>query len=132
MDTTRKVEKYQAWTCTLVVPGDAELPNGFDFPPRDAARNAVLQAGIPVVALFTGWGGTVTEGQLAVIENRDPAPDKTDPARLARFDALAQEIATLADCQIPFYAYGDNEAACDMARRLEAIHGLVAEAPHDA
>lgn len=39
-----------------------------------------------------------------------------------------QDIAKLADFQIPPYAYGDNEAACDMAHRLEQIFRAAREA----
>jgi len=31
------------------------------------------------------------------------------------------EIVKLSDHCIPFYAYGDNEAACDMSHRLQQI-----------
>ena len=34
---------------------------------------------------------------------------------------LVDEINRLCDHQIPFYAYGDNQAACEMASRLAAI-----------
>ena len=40
------------------------------------------------------------------------------------------EIVKLADHCIPFYAYGDNEAACDMSHRLEQVTKL-AEAMRD-
>lgn len=56
--------------------------------------------------------------------------------------AQLDSIDRLADCQIPFYAYGDNEAACEMAHRLSQIRaenrvlralledrGLLIEAP---
>jgi len=31
------VKRYQVWECKIVVPDDAELPDGFDWPPRRAA-----------------------------------------------------------------------------------------------
>lgn len=36
-------------------------------------------------------------------------------------EQLIKQIARLCDHGIPHYAYGDNEAACDMAARLQAI-----------
>lgn len=36
-----------------------------------------------------------------------------------------QQIIELAQHQIPFYAYGNNEAACDMAKRLSEIAEIV-------
>lgn len=35
---------------------------------------------------------------------------------------ILEDIAKTADHQIPFYAYGDNEAACDMDLRLREIY----------
>lgn len=35
---------------------------------------------------------------------------------------VLEDIAKTADHQIPFYAYGDNEAACDMSDRLQEIY----------
>lgn len=50
---------------------------------------------------------------------------------IARHDPHAETLQLLdgiendANHGIPFYAYGDNEAACDMAHRLESILSLV-------
>jgi len=40
------------------------------------------------------------------------------------YKELLSEIANMADCQIPHYAYGDNQAACEMASRLNDIQTL--------
>jgi hypothetical protein len=40
--------------------------------------------------------------------------------------ARADEISRLAKHGIPNYAYGDNEAACDMSSRLDRIAALAA------
>lgn len=63
--------KYRVWDCKIVVPADAELPKGFDLPPRCGAINAVLSHGIKVIACFSGWGGSLTESEENVIENKD-------------------------------------------------------------
>ena len=60
--------KYKVWDCKIVVPYDAELPNGFDSPPRSAAIEAVLDAGIEVIACSSGWGGTLSKKQIELIE----------------------------------------------------------------
>ena len=39
---------------------------------------------------------------------------------------LLEQIYAEADCQIPYYTYGDNEVACDMASRLNRIRELCA------
>lgn len=51
------------------------------------------------------------------------------PAILAKLEAAQsslEEIAMLADHQIPAYAFGDNEAACDLASRVSSIYKLAA------
>ena len=60
--------KYKVWECKIVVPVDAELPDGFDSPPRSAAIDAVIQSGIPVLTCFSGWGGSLTETQEAIVD----------------------------------------------------------------
>jgi len=39
--------------------------------------------------------------------------------------SILEDIANTADHQIPYYAYGDNEAACDMGLRLKEIYDKV-------
>ncbi|KKM64656.1 hypothetical protein LCGC14_1499240 [marine sediment metagenome] len=40
-------------------------------------------------------------------------------------EAMLNEIMQTADHQIPYYAYGDNQAACDMSHRLETIYNTI-------
>lgn len=54
-------EEYQVWCCKIIVPLDAELPNGFDAPPRTAAIKAVEDSGIEVIGCSSGWGGSLTK-----------------------------------------------------------------------
>lgn len=61
-------KKYKVWTCKIVVAGDTELPNGFDAPPRSAAEMAVERHGIKVIANLSGWGGSLTETELEIVE----------------------------------------------------------------
>ena len=65
------VKRYQVWECKIVVPDDAELPDGFDWPPRRAAIKAVEDAGIEVLACFSGWGGALTSVQLEVMKHHE-------------------------------------------------------------
>lgn len=64
----KKATKYQVWYCKIVVPLEANLPNDFDWPPRKAACEAIIDHGIDMVACFSGWGGDLTDGELNVIE----------------------------------------------------------------
>lgn len=57
------MENVKVWECKIIVPADAELPNGFDWPPRSAAIEAVENAGIPVLGCASGWGGSLTKGE---------------------------------------------------------------------
>ena len=62
--------KYQVWDCKIVVPKDVDLPMGFDAPPRRAAVMAVEDAGIPVFACFSGWGGSLNDIELEILEKK--------------------------------------------------------------
>lgn len=67
------MSRYKVWECKIVVPVTAELPFGFDSPPRRAAINAVEAAGIEVLGCFSGWGGHLTSWELIVFdENSSP------------------------------------------------------------
>jgi hypothetical protein len=61
-------EDYKVWECKIVVSANAKLPRAFDGLPRQAAQGAVEEAGIPVVAVLSGWGGELTDGELEAIE----------------------------------------------------------------
>ena len=45
---------------------------------------------------------------------------------------LLSDLMGLADHQIPGYAFGDNEAACDMDMRLKEIYTMAWSALHNA
>lgn len=54
-----------------------------------------------------------------------PAPATKAPRGLRE---ILDDIERAADHQIPFYAYGDNEAGCALARALEQVRNLVGQA----
>jgi len=54
---------YRVWECEIVVAADAVMPDGFDWPPRQAAIDAVGRFGVEVISCFSGWGGTLTEAE---------------------------------------------------------------------
>lgn len=58
----------KVWECKVIVDGDAELPPGFDSPPRRAAVEAVERAGIEVLGCSSGWGGSLTQGEQEAFE----------------------------------------------------------------
>ncbi len=65
------MSKYKVWECKIVVSADAEMPDGFDGPPRQAAQAAVERHGIAVVSCFSGWGGSLTEGERECVGDDD-------------------------------------------------------------
>jgi hypothetical protein len=59
--------KFKVWSCKIVIP-DVEIPDGFDFPPRFGAISVIEENNIKVLACFSGWGGTLTEGEREIVE----------------------------------------------------------------
>lgn len=62
------MSRFKVWECKIVVAGDIEIPDGFDFPPRRAALEAIEAGGIDVISCFSGWGGTLTEMETEIVE----------------------------------------------------------------
>jgi len=65
------MDNYQVWECKIIVSNEAELPLGFDSPPREAAIDAIQDAGIEVLDCFSGWGGKVSKLESAIMEDDD-------------------------------------------------------------
>lgn len=62
------------WECKIGGPS-VVLPSGADGPMREAVESAFRAlVGAPSEFNFSGWGGSLNEGELAVVENRAPAP----------------------------------------------------------
>lgn len=62
------------WFCKIGGPA-AHLPRGSDLPMRRAVERAFEEVtGSERAFTFSGWGGSLTEGERAVIENRQPVP----------------------------------------------------------
>lgn len=61
------MNKYKVWECKIVIPSDAELPDGFDLPPRRAAMGAIEDAGFEVISCFSGWGGSLSKIEIECV-----------------------------------------------------------------
>lgn len=61
-------KNFKVWECKIVVPGDAELPEGFDSPPRRAAIEAIETEGIEVLSCFSCWGGELSAAERKIVE----------------------------------------------------------------
>jgi len=66
------MSKYKVWECKIIVPEGYELPNGFDYPPRDAAIKTIEDAGISVLGCLSGWGGKLTDEERSAIDDDVP------------------------------------------------------------
>lgn len=77
-------QEYNVWECKIMVAGDAELPDGFDHPPRRAAIEAVEAGGVEVVTCFSGWGGKLDEQESAAMKRTKEAMDRMAVARESR------------------------------------------------
>lgn len=42
-------------------------------------------------------------------------------------EEIQKQILELTEHNIPFYAYGDNEAACELSRRLNEVASMVSQ-----
>lgn len=73
-------EQEVIWTCTIGTKRSDVLPNGADSPMRIAVEWAFFNVtGRVPDYLFSGWGAKLTEGQRAVVENREPKYDNGLP-----------------------------------------------------
>ena len=61
------------WTCKIGAVAGRSLPWGADFPMREAISAAYKTlTGVEADFIFSGWGGELTEGERAVVEDRLP------------------------------------------------------------
>ena len=84
------MSRYKVWECKIVVPADTKLPSGFDSPPRSAAQEAVENAGIEVLDVFSGWGGSLDKIELKIVDE--------DYVRFLKSE-LRKKSAALADIE---------------------------------
>jgi hypothetical protein len=91
------------WGCKIGVIGARPLPMGCDAPMRNAVRAAFRDVvGEDAEFTFSGWSETLTEPEMAVVENRLP-----DPAHYA-----AERLRAAAP--------GLLEAAVEFVRKVDA------------
>jgi hypothetical protein len=72
------VKTERIWTCKVggVV---GEVPPGADLPMRQAVERAFQEiTGLEAEFTFSGWGGTLTEPERAVVEDRLPSQEYED------------------------------------------------------
>lgn len=104
------------WFCKIGGPVD-RLPDGSDWPMRRAIQRAFEEVtGSEHAFTFSGWGGSLTEGERAVVENRRPAsPPAPAIDHYARLAAIINDDGSLS-------THGDIEY---IAR--DAMHALATQ-----
>ena len=60
-------DRYKVWTCKIITKNEPH-PTGFDAAPRRAAIDAVGKAGFEVISCFSGWGGSLEEEELSLVQ----------------------------------------------------------------
>ena len=60
----------KVWECKIVIEAE-DLPMGFDYPPRRAAMQAIADAGFEIKECFSGWGGSLSEGEQALVDDNN-------------------------------------------------------------
>lgn len=61
------------WYCKVGTLHDIDLPDGADWPMREAIRQSFADlTGQDDEFCFSGWSAELTECELAVVENREP------------------------------------------------------------
>ena len=110
------------WFCKIGGPVD-HLPDGSDWPMRRAIQRAFEEVtGSEHAFTFSGWGGSLTEGERAVVENRRPAsPPAPAIDHYARLAAIINDDGSLS-------THGDIEyIARDAMRAYETQGALIEE-----
>jgi hypothetical protein len=71
------VSTFANWFCQIGETERGELPHECDGPMREAVREAYLKiTGKEPKFIFSGWGDELQECRRAVVENREPDPQK--------------------------------------------------------
>ena len=113
MEATPKI-----WTCKIGEVEPSLLPDGADHPMRVAVCSAYeLLTGQEPEFLFSGWGGSLTEAERAVVEERMPRPD---PYR------ELQEAAEAAEETLTRQGYSENDIDTRGGAALMALRAALA------
>lgn len=80
---------HAIWSCKIGWTPRACLPDGSDAPMRQAVAHAYKQlTGFDDEFIFSGWGGQLDEGELAVVEDREPVRELTEFGKREALDDL--------------------------------------------
>jgi hypothetical protein len=78
------MKNEKVWDCKIGVIGELALPMGADLPMRQAIERAFKEiTGRDPEFIFSGWGGSLTDVERQIVEERGPG---TDRAHFVGFD----------------------------------------------
>lgn len=112
------------WTCKIGEADAARLPDGADFPMRQAVRERYLElTGENPKFIFSGWGGALDDCERAVVEKRAPSEEyllekRKQDAAPDLYEALRGLLAMAEDLAetFPIKATDDGLTVIDAAR----------------
>jgi Lar family restriction alleviation protein len=114
-ETTLKI-----WTCKIGEVNADRLPYGSDWPMRQAIIRAYREiTGQDADFIFSGWGGSLTEPERAVVEDREPVGARPSPLEPR---TPLWEAESLED-YLYLYVYGEAGKAVSDVR----LHAIVSE-----
>lgn len=110
------------WKCKIGGEVVGDLPAGADWPMRRAVQTAFeTLTGVEASFTFSGWGASLTEGERAVHENREPNWDAMQQEGQHPLEGLHINQGSL-DAAADAYEAEYNEA--QEARRVEKLRKL--------
>lgn len=59
------------WSCKVGIVGNVELPNGSDFPMRQAIKQAFKEiTGVDAEFCFSGWNASLSETEERIVNDK--------------------------------------------------------------
>jgi hypothetical protein len=117
------------WFCKIGGPR-VSLPGGSDFPMRVEVSKAYKDVtGCEEEFMFSGWGGSLDECELAVVENRLPAPPPERPKLDKALASLLNSYSAENGSNTPDFILAEYMLSCLRAferasRDREAWYGI--------
>ena len=116
----RSARTFPVWTCKIGIRGTVPVSPGADLPMRRAVDDAFKAiTGEHSEFIFSGWGGSLDECELAVVENRIPGEAHYREKRIrdAAPDMLALLEALVEQARV---GYGEKPVARSKRVNVEA------------
>ena len=63
-------KRHKVWQCRVILDRDEKIPDGFDFPPRQAVKSVMEKYGLNPLAIYSGWGHDTTKSEKEYLKNK--------------------------------------------------------------